>query len=96
MKVLVVDDDPVGLMLAATVVETLGHVVETATSGLAAWELLERTHYDVLVTDREMPGLDGLDLCERVRARGTVGARTAADLDGGYCYVVILPGHDSA
>ena len=96
MKVLVVDDDPVGLMLAATVVETLGHVVETATSGLAAWELLEQTHYDVLVTDREMPGLDGLALCERVRARATVGARTAADLDGGYCYVIILTGHDSA
>jgi two-component system chemotaxis response regulator CheY len=83
-------------MLAATVVETLGHVVETATSGLDAWALLERTHYDVLVTDRAMPGLDGLALCERVRARGTTGAGTTGDLDGGYCYVVILTGHDSA
>ena len=62
MKVLVVDDDPVGLMLAATVVETLGQVVETATSGLAAWELLEQTHYVELVTDCEMPWLDRLAL----------------------------------
>ena len=94
MKVLVVDDDPVRLMLAATVVETLGHDVSTATSGVAAWEMLERTHYDVLVTDREMPGLDGLALCERVRARASSGLPSAAD--GGYCYVVILTGHDSA
>lgn len=93
MKVLVVDDDPVSLVLAATVVETLGHSVDTAATGLAAWELLERRHYDVLVTDREMPGLDGLALCERVRARGAVDG--APDADGGYCYVVMLSGHDS-
>ena len=96
MKVLVVDDDPVSLLLAATVVETLGHVVETATSGLDAWELLQRTHYDVLVTDREMPGLDGLALCQRVRARGAAAAPPTASGEGGYCYVVILTGHDSA
>jgi diguanylate cyclase (GGDEF)-like protein len=94
MKVLVVDDDPVSLMLAATVVETLGHDVSTASSGVAAWEALERAHYDVLVTDREMPGLDGLALCERVRARASSGLPAAAE--GGYCYVVILTGHDSA
>ncbi len=95
MKVLVVDDDPVSLVLAATVVETLGHVVDTAPTGLAAWELLEQSHYDVLVTDREMPGLDGLALCERVRARGTLDGPPAADGEGGYCYVVMLTGHDS-
>ncbi len=93
MKVLVVDDDPVSLMLAATVVETLGHDVSTATSGIAAWELLEGTHFDVLVTDREMPGLDGLALCERVRARASADQSSS---DGGYCYVVVLTGHDSA
>ena len=97
MKVLVVDDDPVSLVLAATVVETLGHAVDTAPTGLAAWELLEQTHYDVLVTDREMPGLDGLALCERVRARGTLDGPPLADGagDGGYCYVIVLTGHDS-
>ena len=42
MKVLVVDDDPVGLLLAATVVETLGHVVETASSGLDGLSRIER------------------------------------------------------
>ena len=103
MKVLVVDDDPVSLMLAATVVETLGHDVTTASSGPAAWELLERAHYDVLVTDREMPELDGLALCGRVRARASSGLTASGDdggtdrgAEGGYCYVVILTGHDSA
>lgn len=99
MKVLVVDDDPVSLMLAATVVETLGHDVTTASSGGAAWDLLERAHYDVLITDREMPELDGLALCGRVRARASSGLTASGDdrgTDGGYCYVVILTGHDSA
>ena len=103
MKVLVVDDDPVSLMLAATVVETLGHDVTTASSGLAAWEQLERAHYDVLVTDREMPELDGLALCGRVRARASSGLTVSGDdggtdrgTEGGYCYVVILTGRDSA
>ena len=44
-----------------------------------------------------MPGLDGLALCERVRARASSsGPRGPAGRDGGYCYVVILTGHDSA
>lgn len=76
MKVLVVDDDPVSLLVAATSVETLGHAVDTATIGLAAWERLEQEHYDVLVTDRGMPGLDGLasaSACARERtSEGTV------------------------
>ncbi len=94
MKVLVVDDDPVGLTLARTVVEALGHVVQAATDGEQAWSLLEQEHFDVLVTDREMPGLDGLGLCERLRERS---GRAAAGPRGsdGYCYMVFVTSHDT-
>ena len=95
MKVLVVDDDPVGRVLAATVVEHLGHEVHTAGDGEAAWRLLELEHFDVLVTDREMPGLDGLALAERIRARDAGTGRQQAVVGGAYCYVIILTGHDS-
>jgi two-component system chemotaxis response regulator CheY len=96
VKVLVVDDDPVGLMLATELVDALGHEVLTARDGFAAWAVLQREHVDVLVTDREMPGLDGLRLCERVRLRGAARPGGAVAGDRGYCYVIILTGHDSA
>ena len=94
MKVLVVDDDPVCRALAATVVEALGHAVTVATDGAQAWALLEDQDYDVVVTDREMPEVDGLELCTRLRARTASGQRTATDDSGGYCYVIVLTSHD--
>lgn len=95
MRVLVVDDDPVALTLATTVVRALGHAVLTASSGEQAWALLEHEHVDVVVTDREMPGLDGLELCRRLRTRTAVGAQDPAPSGAGYCYVIVLTSHDS-
>ena len=96
MKVLVVDDDPVSRHLARALVEALGHAVETATDGEQAWELVQRGTYDVLLTDREMPGLDGVTLCRRLRERAApsrlLGTATS---HAAYCYVVLVTGHDS-
>lgn len=90
MKVLVVDDDPVGRMLAQTVVESMGHEVLTADDGEQGWQLARAGDVDVVLTDREMPGLDGLELCRRVRA-----ADRGADDASGYCYLVLVTGHAS-
>lgn len=86
MKVLVVDDDQVGLAVLRAAVQTLGHEVAVARDGVQAWHLLTTEPFDVLVTDREMPGLDGLDLCRRLRARE----------DARYTSVILLTGHDAA
>ena len=94
MKVLVVDDDPVCRTLAATIVEALGHEVRAAGDGAQAWTLLEREPYDVVLTDREMPGIDGLELCERLRARAAAASAAGTGEDTGYCYVIVLTGHD--
>ena len=48
-------------------IEQLGHEVLVATDGTDAWELYRRTEVDVIVSDWLMPGMDGLDLCQRVR-----------------------------
>ncbi|MCE5188413.1 MAG: response regulator [Eubacteriales bacterium] len=45
-------------------------VTDTARDGLAALSLLEANHYDLIITDIRMPGLDGLALVERIRAMG--------------------------
>lgn len=46
--------------------ELVGHV-DIAKNGIEAWELLNREAYDLLLTDIEMPGMNGLELTKRVR-----------------------------
>lgn len=48
--------------------ESLGHTVMTATGGHEAWELLQGQTFDLVLTDLEMPGGDGLELLGRIKA----------------------------
>lgn len=68
--VLVVDDDaPVRRMLARTL-EAEGEKVIAAADGGQALLAVERSVPDVVVLDVAMPGLDGLAVCRRLRAKG--------------------------
>ena len=68
--VLVVDDDkPIRRMLERTL-SAEGYGVTSAADGGAALAAVERAVPDVLVLDVAMPGLDGLDVCRRLRAKG--------------------------
>jgi diguanylate cyclase (GGDEF)-like protein len=49
------------------VVERLGHACRLASDGDEAWQLFQEERPDVLITDWMMPGLNGPDLCRRVR-----------------------------
>ena len=69
MRILVVDDDGISRKVAAQASGRMGHEVVTASGGAEAWALLEKEDFDVLLTDWIMPSVDGLELCERVRAR---------------------------
>ena len=71
-RVLVVEDDPHILRLISMWLERQGHDVREARNGLAARELLRAEPTDVLVTDVNMPGLDGLALIEAALAMGHV------------------------
>ena len=75
LRLLVVDDDPDGLELAALVLINAGAEVRTASSPAAAMAVLEDWPADVLVTDLEMPGEDGAGLLRRARQMMTVRAR---------------------
>ncbi len=66
-KVLVVDDDLSVLELVVGALVAFGHQVEAATDGVAAREALDRGRFDVLVTDLQMPRMDGLALLAHVR-----------------------------
>lgn len=69
-QVLVVDDDQAVRELAATILERAGFQVTTAQDGEAGWNLVQSRHFDLIVTDNEMPRLRGLDLILRLRSEG--------------------------
>jgi CheY-like chemotaxis protein len=75
LRILVVDDDADGLELAALVLVNAGAEVRTASSAAAAMAVLEDWPADVLVTDLEMPGEDGVGLLRRARQMMTLRAR---------------------
>ena len=69
-KVLVVDDDPVvGKSFSRVLSQDKGYVVITAQNAAEALEKLREQEYDLVFTDIKMPGMDGVELAERVKAK---------------------------
>jgi two-component system cell cycle response regulator len=68
-SVLLVDDDPAMLRLLARWLEVAGYAVRTASDGNEAKIAIESQCPQIIVTDWEMPGLDGHELCRWVRAQ---------------------------
>ena len=66
--VLVVDDDDTVRLLISGVLEDAGYRVVTARDGVEALEAWSSQHVDCIVTDVNMPNMNGFDLCRRVRA----------------------------
>jgi EAL domain-containing protein (putative c-di-GMP-specific phosphodiesterase class I)/AmiR/NasT family two-component response regulator len=66
-RVLVVDDDPILLRVHARALARGQFQVETAPNGDAAVKILERAPFDVILSDIDMPGMNGIRLLERVR-----------------------------
>ncbi len=66
-KLLVVDDEKNLRLVVQKEMARQGHDVETASDGEAAWEMLEKQDYDVVLCDINMPRLDGIGLLRRTR-----------------------------
>lgn len=66
--VLIADDSIVTRTLEKNILEAAGYDVRVASDGIEAWNVLESMGADVLVSDIEMPQLDGFSLTEKVRA----------------------------
>lgn len=67
--VLVVDDSPSTLNLLTDALETIGVTVLVSPSGEHAISVVERVTPDVVLLDAVMPGLDGFEVCRRLKAR---------------------------
>jgi DNA-binding NtrC family response regulator len=69
LQVLVIDDDAVVGRSFDRVLSDKGYEVSTALSGEQAMETLENHNFDVVFTDIKMPGMDGLEVTERIKAK---------------------------
>src|SRR5919106_6485477 len=67
-RILVVDDEPQIARVLRTGLKTHGYDVRVAADGLSALETFHDWRPDLVVTDLSMPNLDGLQLCQRLRA----------------------------
>jgi DNA-binding response OmpR family regulator len=68
MKVLIADDSPLIRRLIEVAVLDRGHEVIAVEDGATAWTLFEREHPSLVIVDWQMPELDGLEVCRRIRA----------------------------
>ncbi len=68
-KALVVDDDPVMRMLERETLAQFEFDVMAAEDGESALELLVEPHPDLVLLDVDMPGIDGFEVCRRIRRR---------------------------
>jgi two-component system, cell cycle response regulator CpdR len=81
-RILIVDDEPLILEMTAAMVEDMGCNVVTAVSGAEALEKIVAERIDVLITDINMPGMNGYDLANQAK---------------GVCKelrVIVMSGHD--
>ena len=69
LKVLVIDDDEVVGRSFDRVLSNKGYDVSTVLNGKDALSNIEENNYDVVFTDIKMPGMDGLEVTERIKAR---------------------------
>ena len=69
LHVLLAEDNTVNQRLASRLLEKRGHRVTVASNGQEALNLLERTPYDLVLMDVQMPLLDGLEATKLIRQR---------------------------
>ena len=83
VKVLLAEDDPTQRLVVAHLVRNAGYVVETVSDGESALARILAETFDILITDLDMPGLDGSCLCQRIRAASLTN----------YLYILMLTAH---
>lgn len=88
MNILVVDDDPIYRMLLAKTLRGWDYEVLTAQDGEEAMKILRETDVRIVVSDWVMPGMEGPELCRRIREKLEQSSGESQNI--GYHYVILL------
>src|SRR4051812_49278616 len=83
MHILIADDDPGTRLTVSAAVERLGHRCTVTDDGAAAWRAYQADTPDAVITDWQMPGMDGTALVQAIRAQGGAGYSCVRVLPGG-------------
>lgn len=70
VRILVVDDHPANRALVQAQMNTLGYQADVAADGAQALQLIAQARYDMVLTDLNMPGMDGYTLARLLRSQG--------------------------
>ena len=84
-KILVVDDDPQLRRVMKAALTKQGYIIEDARSGEAALEKLRDERYDLVILDRNMPGMGGIEACRSIREHSDIGIRSEERRVGKEC-----------
>lgn len=84
-RILLVDDEPTQRLIMARLLKRAGYAVETAGNGKEALEKIESGEFQLMITDWEMPEMDGIALCSALRKLHTQG----------YIYTILLTARDA-
>ena len=77
LPILVADDDPVSRHLLVKTLQSWGHQVRTTDDGQKAWEMFKNGEVRLILTEWMLPGMDGVELCHRIRAPSTGSSKPA-------------------
>ncbi|MDZ4383723.1 MAG: sigma 54-interacting transcriptional regulator, partial [Thermodesulfovibrionia bacterium] len=98
-KILVAEDEEITLNNIIDALGEAGYAVYGAKGGIEAVQLVEKDHFDVLITDIKMPGLNGIEVLSRIKNEnleteviiitgfGSVGSAVEAMKKGAYDYI---------
>src|SRR5665213_1938828 len=85
MEILVVEDDPVTRSIETRMLSRMGPPIPGAANGQEAWELYQKDRFPVVISDWNMPEMDGIELCNLIRQQDALG----------YTYFILVTARDS-